>query len=249
MKRPKQARESLSCLPVYDRETGDVTVVVETPKGSHNKYKYDPDCRALRLGAVLAEGLSFPYDFGFVPSTLGEDGDPLDVLLFLDHGVPPASVVTARLIGVLEVRQRDQGEKKWKRNDRFFAVATHAHAHQHLHGLADLRAHLVDEVESFFVHYAGLNGKTLEVLARRDPAAPSACSRPAPGSTSARHETGVHRESLEEASTHVGGEARMLLPGVQTILGFQLMAVFNQRFEQFTPASRSCTSPRSCWWR
>jgi inorganic pyrophosphatase len=143
-------------------------VVVETPKGSHNKYKYDADCRALRLGAVLAEGLSFPYDFGFVPSTLGDDGDPLDVLLFLDHGVPPGAVVTARPIGVLEVRQREGGGK-WKRNDRFFAVATHAHAHQHLRTLADLRPHLLDEVESFFVHYAGFNGKTLEVLGRKGP--------------------------------------------------------------------------------
>ena len=113
----RNLRASLIDLPVRDRETGDVTVVVETPKGSHNKYKYDRRCRALRLGAVLAEGLAFPYDFGFIPSTQGEDGDPLDVLLFLDHGVPPGSVVTARLIGVLEVRQRE-GRGKWKRNDR-----------------------------------------------------------------------------------------------------------------------------------
>ena len=169
MARPRKTARSLIDLPVRDRETGDLTVVVETPKASHNKYKYDPACRALRLGAVVAEGLAFPYDFGFIPSTLGEDGDPLDVLLFLDHGVPPGTVVTARLIGVLEVRQREEGERKWTRNDRFFAVATHAHSHQHLKTLADLRPHLIDEVESFFTHYAGLNGKQLEVLARRGP--------------------------------------------------------------------------------
>jgi inorganic pyrophosphatase len=168
MARPRKIPRSLIDLPVRDRETGDVTVVVETPKGSHSKYKYDPGCNALRLGAVLAEGLSFPYDFGFVPSTLGEDGDPLDVLLFLDHVVPPGCVVTARLIGVLEVRQRS-GREKWKRNDRFFAVATHAPAHQHLHTLADLGPQRLEEVESFFVHYAGFNGKTLEVLGRRGP--------------------------------------------------------------------------------
>lgn len=159
---------SLVDLPVRDRETGDVTVVVETPRGSRNKYKYDPECRALRLGSVLADGLSFPYDFGFVPSTRGEDGDPLDVLLFLDHGVPPGCVVTARPIGVLEVRQRE-GAGKWKRNDRFLAVASRAHEHGHLQDLADLRPHLLDEVEAFFVHYAGFNGKTLEVLGRRGP--------------------------------------------------------------------------------
>jgi inorganic pyrophosphatase len=60
-----------------------------------------------------------------VPSTLGDDGDPLDVLLFLDHAVPPGTVATARLIGVLEVRQR-QGKESWQRNDRFLSVATHA---------------------------------------------------------------------------------------------------------------------------
>ena len=165
----RRSPPSLVDLPVRDRETGDLTVVVETPKSSRNKYKYDAECRALRLGAVLGEGLAFPYDFGFIPSTLGEDGDPLDVLVFLDHGVPPATVVTARLIGVLEVRQRTEDERKWKRNDRFLAVATEAHGHQRLRTLADLRPHLLDEVESFFTTYAGLEGKRLDVLGRKGP--------------------------------------------------------------------------------
>jgi len=167
MARSRKVPQSLIRLPARD-ERGHVTVVVETPRGSHSKYKFDPGCNALRLGAVLAEGLSFPYDFGFVPSTLGEDGDPLDVLLLLDHAVPPGCVVTARLIGVLEVRRRT-GRDKWRRNDRFFAVATHAPAHRHLQTLSDLGRRTIEEVESFFVHYAGFNGKTLEVLARRGP--------------------------------------------------------------------------------
>jgi inorganic pyrophosphatase len=165
---PNRIATSLIDLPVRDRETGDVIVVVETPKGSRNKYKYDREYRALQLGPVLAAGLSFPYDFGFVPSTRGEDGDPLDVLLFLDDGVPAGCVVTARLIGVLEVRQRE-GREEWKRNDRFLAVATHAPAHGHLRTLADLRPRLIDEIESFFVRYAGFNGKTLEILDRQGP--------------------------------------------------------------------------------
>ncbi len=168
MGRTAKHPQSLADLPVFDRETGDVTVVVETSKGGHNKYRYDPDCRAVRMSAVLGEGLSFPYDFGFVLSTLGEDGDPLDVLLFLDHAVPPGTVVTARMIGVLEVRQKT-AKRPWERNDRFFAVATHAHTHQTLKKLADLRPHLLEEIASFFVHYASLNGKRLEVLARKGP--------------------------------------------------------------------------------
>lgn len=160
---------SLIDLPVRDPETGDVVVIVETPKGSRSKFKYDPKYRALRLGSVLAEGLSFPHDFGFVPSTLGEDGDPLDVLLFLDHGVPAGCVVTARLFGVLEVRQR-KGESEWKRNDRFFAVATEAPSYRHIETFADLRPGLLDQIEAFFKHYVGFKGDTLEILDRQGPA-------------------------------------------------------------------------------
>lgn len=168
MASPNASAPSLIDLPARDRETGDVVVVVETPKGSRHKYKYDPEYRAMRLGSVLAEGLSFPYDFGFVPSTRGEDGDPLDVLLFLDHGVPAGCVVTARLIGVLEVRQR-KGQGEWKRNDRFLAVATQACAQRHLQTFADLRPRLLEEIEAFFKHYVGSKGDTLEVLGRQGP--------------------------------------------------------------------------------
>lgn len=159
---------ALDRLSLVDKDSGDFTVVIETPKGSRNKYKYDPKSGVIRLSAILAEGLAFPYDFGFFPSTRGEDGDPLDVLLFLDTAVPAGCVATARLIGVLEVEQREK-RKPRIRNDRFFAVATHAHSHQRLKHLDDLRPHLLPEIESFFAHYAGLEGKELNVLRRRGP--------------------------------------------------------------------------------
>ena len=79
-------------------------VVVETPKGSRNKYNYDPDCDCLdRSNSDLPEGMSFPFDFGFVPSTLGEDGDPLDILI-LDAPVVPGCVMTCA------GGRRDRGE-------------------------------------------------------------------------------------------------------------------------------------------
>src|SRR5438874_10717279 len=83
----------LSHLPTFDPETGDLTVVIETPKGSLNKYDYDSNCGAFRFVAVLPAGMSFPFDFGFVPSSLADDGDPLDVLVLLD-----ASTRTQRAI-------------------------------------------------------------------------------------------------------------------------------------------------------
>jgi inorganic pyrophosphatase len=159
---------TLDRLPLVDEDSGDLTVVVETPQGSRNKYKYDPERGVIRLGATLAEGLAFPHDFGFLPSTRGEDGDPLDVLLFLDAAVPPGCVATARLIGVLEVEQKEK-RKPWQRNDRFVAVATQARSHQRLKHIDDLRPDLLPEIESFFTHYAGLNGKELRVVRRSGP--------------------------------------------------------------------------------
>ena len=159
---------SLDRLPLFDRDSGELNVVIETPKGSRNKYKYDGEVGAIRLGAVLGEGLAFPYDFGFLPSTLGADGDPLDVLLLLEHVMPPGSVATARLIGVLEIEQKKKGEA-WQRNDRFLAVATLAHGSEAVKTLADLRPRMLDELEAFFAHYTGLEGKKLRMLGRKGP--------------------------------------------------------------------------------
>jgi inorganic pyrophosphatase len=160
----------LSALPAFDDETGDVNVVIETPKGSGNKYDYDAGCGAFRLADVMHEGQTFPFDFGFVPATLAEDGDPIDVLVLMDAPVPMGCVLTARLIGAIEAKQRSDGEP-WERNDRLLAVATHARTHQHRKSLADLRPHQLDEIETFFVNYAGTKGKTFKPLKRAGPKA------------------------------------------------------------------------------
>src|SRR5215212_7046061 len=97
-----RSSRTLDRLPLVDEDSGDLSVVVETPKGSHNKYKYDAEHGVMRLGATLAEGLAFPFDFGFFPSTQGEDGDPLDVLLLGEEALFPGCLVTVRLVGVLQ---------------------------------------------------------------------------------------------------------------------------------------------------
>ena len=159
---------NLARLPAFDADTGELTAVIETPKGSRNKYDYDPGCAAFRLKWVLAEGMSFPYDFGFVPSTLGDDGDPLDVLVLLDAPVVVGCVLTVRPVGVIEAEQR-QGEADWTRNDRLVAVAAHGRTHEHIHALSDLRPGLLDEVEAFFVQYSRLNGKEFRPTGRGGP--------------------------------------------------------------------------------
>jgi inorganic pyrophosphatase len=100
---PRSARHAvLSEISPFDGD-GDVRIVIETPRGSRSKYSYDPECDCMQLSTVLPEGMVFPYDFGFIPSTLGEDGDPLDILVLMEASVIPgccAALTTAtRLAG------------------------------------------------------------------------------------------------------------------------------------------------------
>ena len=147
----------------------DLNVIIEVPLGGEPiKYEIDKASGALFVDRFLYTPMRYPGNYGFVPHTLCGDGDPLDVLLFLDSAVPAGCVATARLIGVLEVEQKET-RQPWTRNDRFFAVATHAKHHQRLRHLDDLRPQLLVEIEAFFTHYAGLNGKKLRVLRRSGP--------------------------------------------------------------------------------
>jgi inorganic pyrophosphatase len=158
----------LSETAAFDAKTDDLRVVIETPKGSRNKYDYDPDCDCLKLAAVLPEGMSFPYDFGFVPSTLGEDGDPLDILVLMDAPVIPGCVIHARPIGAIEAKQKAKGET-WQRNDRLIAVAVHAQTHENIKSMDDLRPHLVDEIKAFFIDYNRLRERKFKPLAESSP--------------------------------------------------------------------------------
>jgi inorganic pyrophosphatase len=161
-------RMLLSKLPFEDPDQHGLVAVIETPKGSPDKYDYDEAIAAFRLASVLPLGMVFPYDFGFIPSTLGADGDPLDALVFLDSPVPVGCVLTVRLIGVIEAQQRQQGED-WIRNDRLLAVATHARTHTHIERIKDLSLNFVDEIVDFFCNYNKLNGKEFKPLDRGGP--------------------------------------------------------------------------------
>ena len=165
---PKTEWLPLSRLPVLDASSGDMTAVIETPKGSSSKYDYDPDCGAFRLAGLMPEGMTFPYDFGFIPSTLAEDGDPLDVLVFLDAPAVVGCVLTVRLIGVIEAEQRKKGQD-WIRNDRVLAAASLARAFDHVRALEDLRPHLLDEIEAFFRQYNELKGNEFKPINRGGP--------------------------------------------------------------------------------
>ena len=155
-------------LPPFSSDTPEnVTVVIETSKGSRNKLGFDPEIGAMRLKHVLPEGASFPFDFGFIPRTRGGDGDPLDVLVFLDEPLPAGTVLDVRLIGVVEARQRDGDEVV--ENNRYLGVPVAARSSTHVHTLDDLRPGLIDEVEAFFQHYNAQRGIDFVLLGRGGP--------------------------------------------------------------------------------
>jgi inorganic pyrophosphatase len=144
--------------------TGEVHVLIETPQGQPNKFKYDAELGALRLSRVLPVGMVFPYDFGCLPGTRAEDGDPLDVLVLMNAPAYPGTVVEARLIGVLRCMQGKQG-KRAVRNDRLIAVATEATTY-HARELRDLDRQFMAEIEAFFVDYNRIAGRRFEVIRR-----------------------------------------------------------------------------------
>jgi inorganic pyrophosphatase len=159
------APKSLLLLAPFADDSSNVNVVVETPQGSRNKYNYDEELGVFRLGGVLPAGAVFPFDFGFVPSTLGGDGDPLDVLVLMDEPAFPGCLVEARLVGVVEAEQTERdGERT--RNDRLVAVAAKARNHKGVRQLGQLSEHLVEEIEHFFVSYNEIKGKTFAPLGR-----------------------------------------------------------------------------------
>ena len=155
---------SLGSLPAVD-DKGRLLAVIEAAAGSRNKLKFDPATGVLTLHTMLPLGTSFPYAFGFVPSTLGEDGDPLDVMVFLDEQVPPGVVGRGRLVGVSLATQTKDGAIM--RNDRLLAVADKSHAYRRVQALADLDRSVLDEIERFFQFYNAQKGEKFTPLGRQ----------------------------------------------------------------------------------
>jgi inorganic pyrophosphatase len=155
----------LSRLTPHDPESGGYLAVIEAAQGSRNKLKYDPALGVFRLDAVLPFGAAFPWCFGFIPRTLADDGDPIDVLVLMDEPAPVATVVPCRLLGVIEASQAKNGKRE--RNDRLVAVATESHFHERARALSDVPRKTLDEIERFFVSYNAQRNVRFEPLRRR----------------------------------------------------------------------------------
>ncbi len=147
-----------STLPAFIKSPEILNVVIETPKASRNRYKFEPDLGLFVLDTIMPSGLVYPYDYGFIPSTLGEDGDPLDALVFLDQPSFCGCVIPARLIGVIEACQTEQ-DGRVVRNDRFLTVPSGSPDQDRLREAGDLSAGVIEAINRFFVIREQTRGK------------------------------------------------------------------------------------------
>jgi inorganic pyrophosphatase len=166
--RPTSALADPSRLQPLDQDdTAILQIVIETPKGSRNKYAFDPEHKVFELKKVLPAGMAFPYDFGFIPRTKAEDGDPVDVLVLMDEPAFPGCVLKCRLIGIIEGEQH--GKKDKERNDRVVAVEQENHSFADIKHIDDLGKRFLRELEDFFVNYHELSGKTYRIIGVKGP--------------------------------------------------------------------------------
>ena len=146
-------------------EGGDqlLQVIIETPRGCRNKYSFDEEQKTFVLKAALPAGMAFPYDFGFVPGTHADDGDPVDVLVLMDEPAFPGCALMARLIGVIQGEQISPNAPP-VRNDRLVAVAETTHLYAKFKRLKEMPKQALREIQEFFVNYHRLQGKRYKLL-------------------------------------------------------------------------------------
>jgi inorganic pyrophosphatase len=145
-------------------------VVIETPKGSAQKYDYDPDTGFFKLSKILPSGMVFPYDFGFIPGTQGEDGDPLDIIVISEFCSFAGCMIDCRIIGGFVAEQsKESGSKKMIRNDRFLAVPKCSNAFSEIKTSKDLPEKIMQELGDFFIDYNKIQDKKFVVLDKVSP--------------------------------------------------------------------------------
>lgn len=151
----------LSRIPAQP-EAGLINVLIEIPAGSKNKYEFDKDMQAMILDRVLFASVQYPFDYGFVPNTLADDGDPLDGMVIMDQPTFPGCVIASRPIGMLEMI--DGGD----RDEKLLCVPAEDPRCAQIKSLDDIAPHRLDEVAEFFRTYKNLEKKVTEILGWQD---------------------------------------------------------------------------------
>jgi inorganic pyrophosphatase len=144
-------------LPIGSRAPETVNAVIEIPDGSDNKYEYDKELNVFRLDRTLYSPVHYPGDYGFVPTTLSRDGDPLDILVLVDAPSFPGCVIEVRPIGVLHMVDQD------KHDEKILAVVESSPVYRQVKDCGDVFPHLLREIEHFFSIYKNLEGKKTEI--------------------------------------------------------------------------------------
>jgi inorganic pyrophosphatase len=164
-----------SLLTFFDGDSKTLGVVIETPKGSRCRFKYDESSGLFKLVRVLPAGAAFPFHFGFLPATLGEGEDPLQVLMLMEEPLFPACLVAGRLIGVIEATQTTAGNTA--PDNRLLAVALESTRYGKITSIEQVEEKLLKQIEDFFVAYSSTFGKSFVPLCRlnADSAAQMVC--------------------------------------------------------------------------
>jgi inorganic pyrophosphatase len=144
----------------------NINAIVETPKHSRSKYVYNPNVDLFEFKKACPPGLTFPLDFGFIPGTLAEDGDPMDVLIFTEEPSFPGCLFECRVIGIIEAQQEKEG--KMTRNDRVLACPIEADQFIEVKSIDDIDKLLLDNLVRFFKFYHKQENEKFELLKMGD---------------------------------------------------------------------------------
>jgi inorganic pyrophosphatase len=163
----------LTRIPLHGKK-GSYNVIVESPRGSTVKLKYEPMLGAFTISKPLVRGLRYPFDWGFVPSTLGPDGDPLDAMVYWDIVTYPGVVLPCRPLGILKVDEKKKKKNTRQRNDRLLMVPVSADRAEHLLSHQDLSRREREELEHFFLTVTAFTSKDVRILGWEGPEAAAA---------------------------------------------------------------------------
>ncbi len=151
----------LSLIPAQPKP-GIVNVLIEIPAGSKNKYEFDKDLNAFALDRVLYASVQYPYDYGFIPNTLADDGDPLDGMVIMDQPTFPGCVIAARPIGMLGMI--DGGDS----DEKLLCVPDKDPRYANVTSLKDIASHRLEEIAEFFRTYKNLEKKETKITGWQD---------------------------------------------------------------------------------
>jgi inorganic pyrophosphatase len=138
-----------------------VTVIIESPKLSGQKYDYDKELGLFKLKKILPAGMVFPYDFGFIPGTLGEDGDPLDIIVISEFQSFTGCALDCRIIGAIKATQTERDGEKM-RNDRFLGIPIVSQLFKEMTEPGQLPGGMIDQLQNFFKNYNEQAGKQFD---------------------------------------------------------------------------------------